>query len=293
MKNLSHSFVASLAIGLIFPAVGFALVFSGYSSLGSAFFFFLPLALGISSGTMPERHQAIKGTLISLAIFSVILFFTAMEGLVCILMATPILIGAVWLGWFIGSKIKRPKNKDNINFSLMPLLLFFVVNFFEMNTGNIKFYSSIETSLIIPNSKAEVYDNIIDVDTVSVPLSNWHKLGLPIPVKCILTEEKVGGLRLCKFQEGEIIETIKELRKNEYLRMEVTKCELGKERKWLQFDEDIYRIEDVGNNKSKVTRTTTYYSNLKPRAYWELMEKITITAEHDFVFRNLEKDLQK
>ena len=73
--------------------------------------------------------------------------------------------------------------------------------------------------------------------------------------------------------------------------MEVTACEIGS-RSWLTFDEDIYKIESLKSGKTKITRTTSYFSNLKPRIYWELMELITIKSEQNFVFRNLKKDVE-
>ena len=53
---------------------------------GVAFFFFLPLAIGGSSGILPEPKKAALGTLLSLLVFSVFLIFTKIEGLVCVLM---------------------------------------------------------------------------------------------------------------------------------------------------------------------------------------------------------------
>jgi hypothetical protein len=64
-------------------------------------------------------------------------------------------------------------------------------------------------------------------------------------------------------------------------------------RNWLGFKEAIYYFEKVGDNDCKMTRVTTYTSVLTPRFYWEPLEKLGIRQEHDFVFRNLEKDLVK
>ena len=48
-----------------------------------------------------------------------------------------------------------------------------------------------------------------------------------------------------------------------------------------------------GLTQCKLTRITTYTSELTPRWYWEPLEKLGIRQEHDYVFANLEKDLRK
>lgn len=47
------------------------------------------------------------------------------------------------------------------------------------------------------------------------------KLDLPIPNKCVLEKEEVGGLRTCYFTGGTITERITELQKGKILRMDV------------------------------------------------------------------------
>jgi hypothetical protein len=63
-------------------------------------------------------------------------------------------------------------------------------------------------------------------------------------------------------------------------------------RKWLGFNEAIYLFDELENGQSKMTRITTYTSELYPRFYWEPLEKIGIEQEHEYVFRNLVKDLE-
>jgi hypothetical protein len=266
---------------------------SGWSNLGMAFFFFLPLAIGISSGILPDLKQAIKGTLISLAVFSVFLLVTKLEGLVCVLMALPIILLAILLGWAIGGLIKKRSKKDDptLKTCFTPILIFIVANFFDLSSGNQMLPSLVANTITLKATPSEIYRSIIAVDTVDVETTFLQKLGLPIPTRCILTAEKVGGLRICIFNQGKIIETIKELKENRLLKMEVTSSTLG--RSWLKFNEDIYTIEPVNTSHTQITRTTSYFSNLKPRMYWELMERITIASEQEFVFRNLEKDVQK
>ena len=64
-------------------------------------------------------------------------------------------------------------------------------------------------------------------------------------------------------------------------------------REWLGFKEAIYYFEKVDKGSCKLTRITTYTSALKPRIYWQPLEKIGISQEHDYVFDNLNNDLNR
>lgn len=295
MKSTKYNkqFITSFIIGLIFPAIGFGFCMAGLSNMGFAFFFMMPLAIGLSSGILPDTKNTVKGVLLSLGVFTILLLVTKLEGLVCVLMALPFVLLAIGIGWLIGKVVQkiRGNQEPGLKMTLSPILLFFMANFFELFSGNVMIPASVSTVVEIDGTPTEVYQSIIAVDTVDVE-TNWlNKIGLPTPRKCELTEEKVGGLRVCTFEEGVIIETIKEFKKDTFLRMDVTSCDLGKERTWLEFNEDIYSIKPLENGRTSITRTTTYQSNLKPRKYWEFMEALTIKSEQDFVFRNLIKDV--
>lgn len=288
-----YSFNLSFIVGITFTSFGLILNLTGWTSLGMAFFFFLPLAIGVSSGMLPDFKQAVYGTLASLGIFSVFLVFTQLEGLICVLMALPILLLAMWLGFTIGHSIRKRRGDNSIKVTFVPILIFIVVNVLEVFSGNTSIPHSTSTSIVLNSSSEEVYNSIIAVDTVDVETGFLQKVGLPTPRKCILTSGEIGGLRICEFEEGEIIETIVKLEPNRYLEMDVTECHLDIERHWLEFDKDIYEIEELNSTQTRITRTTTYSSTLKPRIYWELMEGLTIGSEHDFVFRNLKKDVEE
>lgn len=282
----------SFGVGIGLSATGLVFILMGWSELGIGIFCVLPFVIGLISGILPNSKQALIGMGLTLLVVSIFLLFTEMEGVICILLATPIIFAAMGIGWLIARLFGfHKKDKDKrIPLSVAPLLLFFAVNFFEIISGTSKIPASVASTVILDAAPSQVYSAIIEVDTVDVEPAFLQKLGLPIPRKCILTEAAVGGQRICVFEEGTIIETITELQPNKMLRMDVSSCDLG-DRGWLEFDEDIYTLEELESGQTAITRTTTYSSSLRPRWYWEKMEQLTISSEQDFVFRNLHKDL--
>lgn len=103
----------------------------------------------------------------------------------------------------------------------------------------------------------EVYEAIKSVDTIDAEKPFLMKLDLPVPQKCVLHEEKVGGLRTCYFEGGQIVEKITVLEKGKILKMDVIDYQLTG-RKWLGFKEAIYVFDELADGRTKMTRITTY-----------------------------------
>lgn len=288
----SRDFWITWGITVTLALVGVILLATKLAAYGIGIFCILPTVIGFTTGIYSRKFLSYIGIITGLlSIF--LLLIGAGEGIFCILMALPVIFAFVALGYLLGFWVKKSKDlsKNSPKVILLPILVIFLAIIGEKFFGGSEIKNSVTTSLTLPYPKEIIYKNIIAVDTVDIEKNIFQKMGLPTPRKCILTEEKIGGLRICEFEEGKIIETIKELKAGELLRMDITSSDITMN--WLKFDEDIYTIKDNTDNSSTITRTTTFFSDLKPRFYWKYIEDITIKAEQAFVFRNLEKDLIK
>lgn len=294
---MNREFILSTSITLAFLTLGFLCLHFELVGYGAPFFVFLPFTLGYLFGQSAVKKFSLYGLIFSLIVFLVLLIVGGLEGMVCILLAMPLVIVFVVFGIAVKrwvQKIIQNRNQNNVlKSSMLSFLLFLVLGFLEKEwTKNDQAIVSISSQMILPYSPEQVYDAIKSVDTLIAPKSFLMKLDLPIPLKCILEKEEVGGLRTCYFSGGTITERITELKKAKVLRMEVIDYQLTG-RKWLGFKEAIYYFEKIGNHSCKITRITTYTSVLRPRFYWQPLEKIGISQEHKYVFDNLKKDLKK
>jgi hypothetical protein len=245
---------------------------------------------------MGSQKWSYLGLAIGLLIFIILLLAGKLEGIVCVVMTIPIVIPLVWLGVLTNSYLTKRgiiKQRHNLNVMVLPLLITLLSAPIEkyFYTDKIEIIE-VKTERIYPYTTEQVYNAIKSVDTLIAEKPFLMKLDLPVPQKCILEKEEVGGQRTCYFEGGTITERITELEKAKVLRMDVIDYKLTG-RKWLGFKEAIYYFEIVGKDSCKMTRITTYTSVLKPRIYWQPLEKLGISQEHDYVFDNLANDLKK
>ncbi len=294
---MKKELVISMIISLVFLSAGFLLLHYELIGYGLSFFVFLPFTLGLILGSSAIRTVSLYGLILSLILFFILLLAGGLEGMVCVLMAMPLVLIAVALGAFIKSLILKYRNKDKqenrIKSSILPLCLFLIFSFIETKlTKNERFVIEVKSEIILPYSNMEVYETIKSVDTLVGEKPFLMKLDLPIPYKCILEEEKVGGIRTCYFEGGLIVEQISALEKGKLLKMDVIDYQLTG-RQWLGFKEAIYLFDQLENGHTKMTRITTYTSKLYPRFYWGPLEKVGIEQEHDYVFSNLRNDLEE
>ena len=302
---LDRSFQLSILLTVIFLGTGIAFLFLGLVDYSWVLFILLPIVLGISIGAMPNKRYLLRGSLITTVIVLIGMFIPGLSGLLCIVMALPIIVPLIFIGYVISHLVKRYKNiksTTRLPVLLLPLLPFLIgaptEHFLKSNKKEVV---EVRTEQVYNYTPGQVYDAIKSVDTLIADKPYLMNFDLPIPVKCVLEKEEVGGLRTCYFKAGKlsnadfgsgtIVEKITQLQKAKVLRMEVIDYNLIG-RKWIGFKEAIYYFDKVGERSCKLTRITTYTSELTPRIYWEPFEKLGIRQEHDYVFSNLANDLR-
>ncbi|PQA55674.1 SRPBCC family protein [Siphonobacter curvatus] len=301
-----RSFRISILVTLLFLSTGIAFLFLGLVNYSWVLFILLPVVLGIAIGAMPNKKYLLWGAIGTTVIVLLALYTPGLSGLLCIVMTLPLIVPLIFFGYVLSHLVKRydrMKSTDRVSVLLLPLIPFLIAapaeHFLKTDQEAI---IEVRTEQVFPYTPEQVYDAIKSVDTLDAEKPFLMHFDLPIPVKCVLEKEAVGGLRTCYFKGGKlsnadfgggtIVEKITELERGKVLKMDVIDYNLIG-RKWLGFKEAIYYFDAVEGKACKLTRITTYTSVLTPRWYWEPLEKLGIRQEHDYVFANLTKDLKR
>lgn len=300
------SFQLSIILTTIFIGTGITFLFLGLVDYSWILFGLLPIVLGVAIGTMKVRRYALWGTLITTILLLIAIYIPGLSGVICIVMSIGLVVPFIFLGYVITRLVKRYrliKETNRLSILILPLIPFLIAapteHFLKKGKETI---IEVRTEKVFNYTPDEVYDAIKSVDTLDAEKPFLLNLDLPIPTKCVLEKEEVGALRTCYFKGGRlsnadfgggtITEKVTQLERGRVLKMDVIDYNLIG-RKWIGFKEAIYYFEPIGDKNCKLTRITTYSSVLTPRFYWEPMEKLGVSQEHDYVFNNLAKDLKK
>jgi hypothetical protein len=308
MKEIlkDRSFQLSIILTLIFLGSGIAFLFLGLVDYSWVLFVLLPIVLGVSIGAMPNKKYILWAALISAAIILICLVIPGLSGLICIVMALALVAPFIFLGYVIfhlAKTYKQIKGTNRLSVLVLPLIPFLIAapteHFLKKDKEAI---IEVKTEQVFNYTSEQVYDAIKSVDTLDAEKPFLMSFDLPVPTKCVLEKEEVGGIRTCYFKGGNfsnadfgggtIVEKITELERGKVLKMDVIDYNLIG-RKWLGFKQAIYHFDKLDDNSCKLTRVTTYTSVLTPRWYWQPMEELGIRQEHDYVFSNLTNDLKK
>jgi len=294
MGKVNRLFIAAIATFLL-CTLGFTLFHFELVGLGYTFFIVVPLCIGYSLGIKLDWGiSLVIAVMMGLTLFFFLLLTAGFEGLVCVIMLLPIFIPVVLIGILIGYNLRKRSlktdKKNIIKISLYPLIVLLfsggIEHFFSNKFENAK----IESTIYLPYEASTVYDFIKSVDTLAGKRSLLMNLGLSVPQKCVLEKEEVGAKRTCYFENGTIEEKVTDIKRGEYIKMKVTNYDLPGF-KWLKFDDAIYLFDQKGDS-TKLTRITTYQSQLKPRIYWEFWERQAIEAQHEYVLNDLKRRLE-
>lgn len=142
------------------------------------------------------------------------------EGWACWLMVLPLFLFAASMGGLIGGYLKRNKQKDRLNISvliLLPLLLAPLESLIDEIPATYQAYTYID----IKAKPEQIWDNVTRVEAIDENEdSGWLNkfLGFPRPIKAELDFEGVGAYREAVFTNGLIFhETVTEYTDNELM----------------------------------------------------------------------------
>jgi len=261
------------------------------SGLGLTMFLFLPAATGFVTVLTVRYWKAVAiSLLIAMTLCLVGLVFTGLEGIVCVVMATPILLVGAILGAAVGTVVKQGFPIDgNYSMAVIPVLAGVSV----LGAGKIENRLDsgwrteiIESTIIVEAAPEEVWNAIIDFGDVDGSKPLLMRMGLPIPQSCSISGFGVGSERTCRFSSGFIRERVTEWNPPYRLELAVEEVQLPG-RHWLDFQRATYTLERRGADNTKVTRTTTVSSTLRPAIYWRFFERLGTQTVHDYVLNSL------
>ena len=286
--------LAGVCTAVAFGLGGFFLIsYNDGSAMGNVLFLLLPFATGFATALVTRGHNLITASLVIGAIFcTTILLITKMEGWVCVLMSAPLIAIGLTIGALIGVFFRRQVIDKSKQPSVLSLLVLLVLPLFLMGANSAEEPSrrtprteTIANRLVVDASPQSVWNQLKSVDKITGSKGLLLRIGLPVPVRCVLEGEGVGAKRTCYFDSGYIEERVTEWNPPKAMKLEIVASDVPG-RPWLSFKDASYDI-DVEGGHTVITRKTTIISRLSPAMYWRRLEQIGVETEHEYLFEEL------
>lgn len=275
----------------------------GIGEYGIALFILTPLFIGaapvILYGYKKQltEKEAWQTGLLTLGIFTAGLLVFAMEGLICIAMAAPLVIPLSLVGSLIGfALIKNSPNRSVI--SILILLSLIPLTAFVEKEANSEI-SPVVTSVIIDADQHTVWNNVIAFPELDAPDEFIFKAGIAYPTNATIEGSGVGAIRYCNFSTGSFVEPITVWEEPKVLEFDVR--EQPKPMKEVSFwdinaphlndyfvsQRGRFQLVELENGKTKLVGTTWYTNRIKPKFYWRLWSNLIIHKIHERVLQHI------
>jgi hypothetical protein len=294
-SNLPTRRVAAWAAGLtgaVFGVSGFLLItFGGQGAAGFGYvaFLVLPVAAGFALGIVTHPRATIWTAVVFCVMWAVpFLIVGKWEGILCCLMAAPIVLPGIVIGALVGHVMRR-------RYTQLPTAVILLAAALpvlgaaraEHDARPAPPILRVSSSIVLPTKPEVAWTLLIAVDAIRVPKPLLMYVGLPVPRFCRLEGSGVGARRVCHFDQGTIEERITAWEPGKLLAMDIVRSTLPG-RHWLEFADARYDLTQVENG-TRVERTTAIRSFLLPRWYWAPLEAWGVESEHAYLLAELER----
>lgn len=299
-----------IAIGITTVLAGLLTLWGIYSirEYGIALFVLTPLFIGATSTILYglkgriTKEQAFHIGLLSLGIFTVGLLVFAIEGIICVVMAVPIVVPLTLLGSLLGYALVK-RAPDNTTIAMLILIgAIPTMAFYEKEHKPA--VTSVTTSIEIHADPHTVWRNIIEFPQLAEPTELLFTMGIAYPIDAKIQGTGIGATRYCNFTTGRFVEPITVWDEPRLLQFAVAEQpEPMKELSFWDIDaphlhdyfvstQGQFKLTPLPNGNTLVEGTTWYYHNIKPAFYWQLWSNYIIHKIHNRVLVHIKNNAE-
>jgi hypothetical protein len=272
-----------LICGLVAPLVvllPYAIVFFAERSLPEpgkyivSLICLVPFFQGLSFGCACGRYR-VGGLYVGAGAFILgadftFAIFPLKEGVICLIMASPILVGIVAIGLAIGAMVGSFVRSPVMRSSVVPLVLLFAA--YDAETGPPVYATAVADTMTIDAPPEYVWRYIVSYPENDTPADYWlWQIGLPLPTRSVATAAEVGATRECRFSKGIVLkEKITELVPNKVVTFDVIEQPKDPEiLGHLTLDKGQLYLEANADGSTTVIATTWYRLFVAPGFYFD------------------------
>lgn len=278
---------------------------------GLALFLGLPFTLGAVSAYLFNYHsarrlgQSIGVALLAVSFALIAIFAFAMEGLLCLIMAAPIVYLIAIPGAIVGHALSQQLN-SGVPAMILLLLIAPAMMGFEAAMDERPPVFIVVTAVSIDASQQEVWDQLVAFSRMEEPDEFLFRAGISYPVRATIVGKGVGAVRYCEFNTGPFVEPITTWDEPTLLAFDVrSEPEPMTE---LSIYEHInaphvegffhslrgqFKLTTSDNGTVNLEGTTWYTHDIWPTWYWSIWSDAILHRIHGLVLEHIKADAER
>lgn len=244
--------------------------------------------------------SAYMTAVLSILVLGAMIFLTALDGMICLIMALPLALILALMGTALGGLAGQAATKRFASVTPLALTLMFpFLVAFEDSTSPAAPERAIVTSIPIMASVQSVWDKVIAFPRIDQKPDGLFRFGIAYPIEARIEGSGIGAIRYCTFSTGSFVEPITAWQPNELLAFNVTSSPPPMEEfsiyehvdaphlhGHMQSHRGQFRLVPVGNNVL-LEGTTWYHHEMWPQWYWGPITDQIIHKIHERVLNHI------
>lgn len=258
-----------------------------------AIFVGIPLILGWMIGLMQFKNPVAVAFQYTTLVLCVIAPLVG-EGLICILMAAPIVYPIVLIVAYVRSRLADRDNHRNLS-SVMLILPFLYTGYFE-DPHAVGKLESLNSTVIVDVAPEALWNTLEDM--------NWNipdnrpvmlKLGYPVPQKIISEKSRLGNKRRIVFNNGTIVGTITKSVAGRELVLALDYEDARGEffNRWVDLVEMRFELKPLDTQRTELTHTAVYHRKLPLGFYFRPIEKFSASILENYLLTSFAKYVER
>lgn len=298
--------IAAIAAAVLVGMLALVISVYGFGAYGLALFFATPLVMGAVAGFRFNRSVD-RGLLrtfglgaVTMLVAGGFLIAAALEGLICLLMAAPIvmplaILGAA-VGWMIATRCTSGRLSHVATVALtLPLIA--AVDAVPRPLPERCVYTAVE----VDAPPEVVWRHVVSFPDLPPPEDWFFRCGIACPLRASIDGTGVGAVRHCEFTTGDFVEPITAWEEPERLAFDVADqpdpmVELSPWRhvhpphlhdRSLESRRGEFRLVRLEGSRTRLEGRTWYTFDMHPRGYWTLLGDFSIHRIHVRVLEHI------
>jgi len=290
--------IRALAAALVVGFVTFLVGVYAFQTYGAVLFFGTPLVMGMVAGFLANRPTSRStrstmdvGVLVMFCAGGILLAF-AFEGLICLMMAAPLVMPLSIAGSLLGKWIAEATNATVAR--VFPVLVVLpLLAGAESLTTSLTDYEVL-TVVEVDAPPEAVWPHVVEFPDLPEPTDWFFRCGIACPMRARIEGAGVGAVRHCEFSTGDFVEPITVWDEPRRLAFDVREqpdpmIELSPWRhvhpphlhdRSLKSRRGEFRLVDLGDGRTRLEGRTWYTFDMHPQAYWTLWAHFSIHRIH-------------